>query len=105
MNELLFKNDFFKSERLHDDSIAITILKDENKFFGINLEGCKLITNKDGYIEDIFSDNSIKAMHKYLSTHDNIFNSYDKLKIELRNRTLNVLISHISCKKNTSSQL
>lgn len=87
---------FFKSEKVSDGSTIITILKDERNFFGINLEGCELITDNRGYIIDKFTNESLNHMREYLSRPDNEFKNLEDFKIEFRNRTLNVLISQIS---------
>ena len=93
--EVKFINDFFKSEKVSDGSTIITILKDERNFFGINLEGCELITDNRGYIIDKFTNESLNHMREYLSRPDNEFKNLEDFKKELKNRTLNVLISQI----------
>lgn len=89
MNKLLFKNTFFKSERLCDGSTVVTVLNDNDKFLGIDISLSKLITNKEGFIADIFTTDASEAIKKY--SNETGISEYD-IKIELRNRTLNRLM-------------
>ncbi len=86
-----FENEYFKSEKKDDGTIIVTVLKDINEFFEINLEGCKFITNKFGFIKDEFTDRATDEIKKYCK----IDTSYceQTLKTELRCRTLNTLMS------------
>ena len=93
--EVKFLNDFFKSEKTSDGSTIITVLKDEFNFWGINLDGCELITDNRGYIMDNFTNKSLNDMNEYLNRYNNEFKNLEDFKIELRNRMLNVLISQI----------
>lgn len=55
---------FFKSEKLNDNSTVITVLKDDFNFFDINLKDCKFITNSNGFIADEFTYIYIKGYVK-----------------------------------------
>lgn len=91
MSKLLFKNEYFKSEKMEDGSTVVTVLKDKNRFYEVDMEGCKLITNKYGFIADEFTK---EAMSKIESISEDI-ERIETLKLELRNRTLNTLLSHL----------
>ena len=59
MDMILKSHEYFISEKSDDGSISVTILKDDNKFYGISLVGCKFITNKMGFTNDEFTEDVI----------------------------------------------
>lgn len=92
VSKALKKNEFYKSERLADGSTVVTVLKDNNKFFGVNLEGCKFGTNEGGFINDEFTLQAIEEIKDYCESKDFGYTEYE-LKLELRCRFLNTIIA------------
>ena len=92
MDIILKSHEYFISEKSDDGSIIVTILKDDNKFYGISLVGCKFITNKMGFTNDKFTEDVIIKI-KEVSNKLNL-DELD-LKCELRNRALNVIMSFL----------
>lgn len=91
MVETKFKNQYYISEKYEDGSCVITVLDDKQLFYDIPLKGCKFITDKDGFIADEFTDISLISIKEYVKENPHL--TEYKLKIELRNRSLNILLS------------
>lgn len=91
MNEILFLNDFFKSERING-SIVITVINDCNKFYGIDATGCKLITSKQGFIRDEPTESVVKDIQEHLNKMDLDIDEKE-FWYKIRNRILNCLMA------------
>lgn len=91
MNRILFENIHFRSEKTNDGTYIVTILKDDRNFFGINMEGCKLITTAEGFVDYELTESVKMAVDTQCST----FKEKELLIHELRNRTLNVLMMYL----------
>ena len=91
MNKVNFENEYFRYELINGETV-ITILQDKNKFFGVDISGCRLITDKDGLIKDDFTVNALHQMYKYCNENKA---SKNKLKLDLRNRNLNCLMQYL----------
>lgn len=92
MNKILVKNEIFKSERLSDGSIVVTVLRDNNNFFGIDIEGCKFVTDKEGFVQDEFTEQATEQIKNCCKKKDFGYTEYE-LKIELRCRFLNTIMA------------
>ena len=90
MKEIKFKNDYFISEKSKKGT-CITILKDDDKFYDVDMTGCKLKTNEEGFIVDEFTKEALAKIESLTSDKEKQF----LLKIELRNRQLNRLINFL----------
>lgn len=91
MDKIVFENECFRSEQIDDETI-ITILQDNNKFFGVDITGCKLITDKDGLIKDDFTVEALHQMYKYCNENKA---SKNKLKLDIRNSNLDYLKKYL----------
>lgn len=89
---IMFENEYFLSEKLDGNKRVVTVLKDDRCFYGINLKGCKFATNTFGFVEYEFTDKALKEIKLYCEANSA---NEEFFKAELRNRTLNVLISMI----------
>lgn len=89
MNKVNFENECFRSELINGETV-ITVLQDNNKFFNVDVTGCKFITDKNGYIKDDFTVEALHQMYKYCNENKA---SKNKLKLDIRNRNLNCLMS------------
>ena len=94
MEKILFENEYFKSVKLNDLTTVVTVLKDENKFYGIDLKGCQLITTGEGFIADKYTQQAIDEVKAYCSKSDTTTSEQD-LWTELRCRSLNCLMGMI----------
>lgn len=91
MRKILFKNEFFKSEKTSEGAYIVTVLKDNRNFHGINLEGCRFTTTAEGFIDYELTESVEKALDDKCRTSE----EKSSLREELRNRTLNILISYL----------
>ena len=91
MSKVQFENEYFKSEKNNDGSFVITILKDDQNFYGVDMQDCKLITNSYGFIKDEFTEKALNNISAKCNTPEEIH----LLKCELRNRQLNTLIQYL----------
>ena len=87
---ILYHNRYFKSEKLEDESIAITILEDPNKSNEVDMTGCILIHTKEGFIADKFTDKAIKTIETICKKSGE---DVRKKQLVFRNRVLNMFIS------------
>lgn len=94
MSTVLLKNEYFKSEKMDDGSTVVSVLNDPNHFFGIDTTGSKLITDKNGFISDLYAEETLHQINLYCKNEDVNMNEYE-LKMELRCRTLNFFISMV----------
>lgn len=92
MRRILFKNEYFLSEKLDNGAIIITVLKDDRRFYGISLDECQFNTNPKGFIENNFTSLSYKEIQSYCKENNLDIQRFEE---ELRNRTLNALMSMI----------
>lgn len=93
LRDLVFENEYFLCEKnIFHDSI-ITVKKDKMKFHGISLTGSKFINEYTGGAITRFSDSALEQINTYCKVHNL---NVDDLCSELRNRSLNTLISMIS---------
>lgn len=88
--KLLFENEFFRSERADDGSTVITIVKDGFRFEGVDLTGCKIITNAKGFCDDELTEGAKKEI-KHQSEIIKI--KEEVLWYKKRNRMLTALMS------------
>lgn len=86
-----FENKYFRSERTIHGSYVVTILKDDQNFYGINMQGCKLITSANGIIMDELTQEVINNIESKCNTPEEV----RTLKCELRARQLNTLIQFL----------
>lgn len=91
MSKVLFENEYFRSEKTSEGDYVVTVLKDDRNFHGINMEGCKLITTAKGFVDYELTDTVISSVDAMC----NAPKEKSLLIEELRNRTLNVLISYL----------
>lgn len=91
MDKVNFENEYFRYELINGEKV-ITILQDKNKFFGVDIAGCRFITDKDGLIKDDFTVNALHQMYKYCNENKA---SKNKLKLDIRNRNLNCLMQYL----------
>lgn len=87
------ENEYFRTTK-DEDGNKVYIIKDSNEFYDIDITGSVLGVNKYGFVENVFTKESIEKMEHYCKEVDTTKNIYD-LKMELRNRTLNTLIGMI----------
>ena len=90
MNKVNFENEYFRYELINGETV-ITILQDKNKFFGVDISGCRLITDKDGLIKDDFTVNALHQMYKYCNENKAICtyskNLFGKANLEILQQT------------------
>ena len=89
MNKVNFENECFRSELINGETV-VTVLQDNNKFFNVDVTGCKFITDEKGCIKDDFTVEALHQIYKYCNKNKA---SKNKLKLDIRNRNLNCLMS------------
>lgn len=67
MSKVLYKNECFKLEMLDDNTNILTILKDKNVFYGVNLENCSIIMNANGRTITNYTDDALNTINQLCS--------------------------------------
>ena len=81
------KKNVCEAKTVNGDTV-ITILEDNNKLFGVDMTGCKVITTKNGSVKDEYTTASLHQMYKYCNENKA---SKKQLKLDIRNKLIELV--------------